>query len=460
MTTLPLAPAFAADDLMHLSALEQARLIRERKITSTELVQRYLERIEAHNAQLQAFVSVFEREALRAAKRADRAVLAGAALGPFHGVPTAMKDHHMMRNTRTQLGSRAFRWLWSPVDDSVVRRMRAAGFVLLGKTAMSELGMLPITETALQPPTRNPWNLNHTAGGSSGGAGAAIAAGLLPIAPGSDGAGSVRIPASLNGLIGHKPTRGLVPDDAARIDPFGMVSIGPLARSIDDAAALLDVLAAPGMQHHLERSKQPVRRLKIGIIMSPPHGALDPRIEALVRRVAIALERAGHQLVELDRPRGNIEEFIPIYQKLISRIPVIGRGQLQPVVRWFWEAGRTVTEDDARRRFLHFEALGIEMMSAVDVILSPTVGVLPFRVGEFASLPPAELFHAVAPLGAFTVIANLSGQPALTIPCGEVDGLPVGVQLGGRRHEDAFLLALAREVQSLLQGGGTPDAIA
>lgn len=447
MTTQPLAPGFAADTLLQRSALEQARMIREREISSVELVGRYLERIKRYQSDLNAFVSIMEASALRDAEKADKAVQAGASLGVFHGVPTAMKDHHMIRNTRTQMGSRAFRWLWSPVDDSIVKRMRGAGFVLLGKTTMSELGLLPIVETALQPATRNAWNPERTAGGSSGGAGAAVAAGLLPIAPGSDGAGSIRIPASLNGLIGHKPTRGLVVDESAKIDPYGLAVIGPLARSVDDAAALLDVLADPGMQNHLAESRKPVRRLRIGVVMQAPVGDVDPRIAERVQAVVERLRTAGHEIIERPCPKGTLEEFIPVYQRFISRIPVVSRASLAPVVRWFWEEGRKVSDVDARRRFVHFEALGIETLHGVDVLLSPTIGVLPYRVGEFSHLPPAEMFNALAPLGAFTAIANLSGQPAITVPCGLVDGMPVGVQLMGRRFDDAQLLALARQVQ-------------
>lgn len=443
----PLSPRFPTDPIVALSALEQAARIADGTLRSVDLVSRYLDRIATHDPTLNAFVTVLHDTALREAEAADKARARGAALGPFHGVPTAVKDHHLVRRTRTQIGSRTFGWLWSPVDDRMVKKLRGAGFVVVGKTTMSELGLLPIVETDLQPPTRNAWNPTRTAGGSSGGAAAAVGAGLLPIAPGSDGAGSVRIPASLNGLYGHKPSRGLVPDDSSKLDVYGLTVLGPLARSLDDAAALLDVMAAPGRGHHRAVSQTPPRRLRIGVVVDPPVGGVDPRIIARIHEAAEQLRAAGHHVESRPCPPGSVDDFIPIYQRFISRIPIVGRQQLQPVVRWFWEEGRRVTDADAMALFRAFEEMGTASMEGLDVMLSPTVGLPPFAVGEFAHLPPREMFLALAPLGAFTAIANLMGQPALSVPFGQVDGLPVGVQLMGRRNDDATLFALARQLQ-------------
>lgn len=444
----PLAPAFTGDDLLQHTGLELAALIVDGAITSGELVDRCLTRIARHDPALSAFAAVVEGPARREAERADKLRARGRIVGPFHGVPTAVKDHHLLRFTRTRMGSRAFDWLWSPVDDRLVRSLRDAGFVLVGKTMMSELGILPIVETELQPPTRNPWNISRTAGGSSGGAGAAIAAGFVPLAPGSDGAGSVRIPASLNGLVGLKPTRGLIPDDAARIDRYGFSSLGPLARSVDDAAALLDVLAAPGRGHHRPRSRQAPPPLRIGVIVDGPIVQVDPRIAALVEGAADRLRAAGHAVERRASPPAALGDFLPIYQRFVSRIPILARGRLGPFARWFWESGRAVADADAERLLAGFVELGRQMMDGLDVMLSPTVGISPFEVGAFARLPPAQLFDAVAPLGAFTAMANITGQPALTLPAGLVDGMPVGVQLTGHRDDDARLFALARQIEA------------
>jgi amidase len=444
----PLAPAFTGDDLLERTGLELAAMIVDGAITSGDLVDRCLTRIARHDPALSAFAAVVEGPARREAERADKLRARGRIVGPFHGVPTAVKDHHLLRFTRTRMGSRAFDWLWSPVDDRLVRSLRDAGFVLVGKTMMSELGILPIVETELQPPTRNPWNISRTAGGSSGGAGAAIAAGFVPLAPGSDGAGSVRIPASLNGLVGLKPTRGLIPDDAARIDRYGFSSIGPLARSIDDAAALLDLLAAPGRGHHRRRSREALPPLRVGVIVDGPIVQVDPRIAALVEGAADRLRAAGHAVERRASPAAALGDFLPIYQRFVSRIPILARGRLGPFARWFWESGRAVADADAERLLAGFVEIGRQMMEGLDVMLSPTVGISPFEVGAFARLPPAELFAAVAPLGAFTAMANITGQPALTLPAGLVDGMPVGVQLTGHRDDDARLFALARQIEA------------
>jgi amidase len=443
----PLAPGYEGDPILALSAREQAARIAEGTLRSRDLVELYLSRIGRYDGALGACVTVLADTARREAERADRLRDQGRITGPFHGVPTAIKDHHFVRFTRTRLGSKAFDWLWTPTDDALVRTLRAAGFVILGKTAMSELGILPVCEAAEYPPTRNPWNSARTAGGSSGGAGAALAAGLIPIAVGSDGAGSVRIPSSLNGLVGLKPTRGLVPDTAARVNVFGLATDGPMARSLEDAAALLDVLCDPARADHLRRSRATVPPLKIGVFLEPPIGEADPRIVALIERAAERLKDAGHAVERRATPSRGLEEFTPVYQRFVSRIPVPTPSRLGPFARWFWESGRRVSEADAHAMMRRFQEDVREATRGIDVLLSPTVGILPFEVGQFAGLDPPAQFRALAPLGAFTAIANISGRPALTVPFGTVDGMPVGVQLSGAIGADAQLFALARTLQ-------------
>jgi amidase len=445
--TVPTADAFGVEGPSGLSALEQAQRIKDGALTSLELVEHYLARIRRYDGQVNAFVDLQADRARREAEQADSQRRQGKARGLFFGVPTAVKDHHMVRFTRTTLGSRSFDWLWSPVDDDIVRRLRAEGFIILGKTTMSELGLLPIVEPAHGKPTRNPWDLSRTAGGSSGGAGAAVAAGLLPLAPGSDGAGSVRIPAALNGLFGLKPTRGLVQGKSDKIDPFGMVSVGPLARSLDDTAALLDALSGVDGAY-LRRSREAAPSLRIGIMAHPPAGEVDPRILAILDGVADRLRSAGHQLEVRDAIGATLEQFTPVYQRLVSSIPALRLNRLEPTTRWFVESGRQIPLEDAMRLFKGLEEVGNAAMSGIDVMLTPTIGVLPPKVGEFTHLSPAEHFEAAAVLGMFTAVANVTGQPALSIPAGKVDGLPVGVQLIGRKGDDALLMRLARLLKS------------
>lgn len=444
--TVPIADAFAVEGPSSLSALEQAQRIKEGSLSSLELVEHYLSRIKRYDERVNAFVDLQVARARRRAEQADKERKLGKVRGPFHGVPTAVKDHHMVRFSRTTLGSRSFDWLWSPVDDDIVRRLRAGGFVILGKTTMSELGLLPIVEPVDGEPTRNPWDLSRTAGGSSGGAGAAVAAGFLPIAPGSDGAGSVRIPAALNGLFGLKPTRGLVSGKADQVDPFGMVSVGPLARNLDDTAALLDVLTgAEGA--YLNSSREPVSGLRIGIMTTPPSGEVDPRILAILDEVADRLRDVGHHVEVREAIGATLEDFTPVYQRLISSIPALRLSRLEPTTRWFVESGRSVPLAHAMRIFRGLEEIGNAAMTGLDIMLTPTIGVLPPKVFEFAHLPPREHFEAAAVLGMFTALANVTGQPALTVPVGQAEGLPVGIQLIGRKGDDALLFRIARVLE-------------
>ena len=200
----------ATSSLHTLPALVLAKLVREGAISSEELVRHHLARIEAKNPSLSAFVTVFD-DAVKVARRKDRERLRHRdALPPFHGVPIGIKDLNAVRFTRTHFGSRGMPAIVLPFDDANVRPLRRAGFVILGKLSTSELGAMPVTEPDIHPPTRNPWSPTHTAGGSSGGSAAAVAAGMLPIAQGSDGAGSIRIPSSFCGLYGLKPSRGRI----------------------------------------------------------------------------------------------------------------------------------------------------------------------------------------------------------------------------------------------------------
>lgn len=445
MTIVPHAPAYRVEGPLALSALAQAEAIRTGRMSSAELVEGYLARIAAENPRLLAFADIAAASARRNAARADRARARGHDLGPFHGVPIAVKDQHLVRGRPVTFGSRSMQWAWSPVDDPVVRRLRAAGFVILGKTTMSEFGLLPVTETAAHGATRTPWDLRRLAGGSSGGAGSALAAGLLPIALGSDGAGSVRIPAAINGLIGFKPSRGLIPDGRPSIDPFGLVTLGPLARTVDDAAALLDVLVGPASRI-LEASRAPLGRLRIGVLRSPPYGDVDPRLVAAVDAAAERLRTAGHEVVDRPTPGGTLEEFVPVYQHLFGRIPVVAPWRLEPTTRWFREQGKRVPLAEAEARVRDLAARSFAASEGFDAMLSPTLGMLVPEVGAFAGLDPQSHFRAAAPLGVFTAVANLTGGAAISVPFGELDGLPVGVQILARPGDDARVLALARQV--------------
>jgi amidase len=375
------------DDLLHRSALAQAQLIRDRSISSEEIVRFYCDRIARLDGSISSFVSVMRRSALRVARAKDRMLRDGAPLPPFHGVPIGVKDLNLMRGSFTRFGSRAWRWFVSPIDDETVRALRRGGFVILGKLATSEAGAMPVTEPDIHPPTRNPWDLGRTAGGSSGGSGAAVAAGLLPIAQGSDGAGSIRIPSSFCGLFGIKASRGRIPNSYSRVDPTGLSAMGPLARTVDDAAALFDVLA--GRPTSLG-PPPPLRALRIRFTTRAMLAPTDPTVVAATLATARALEALGHHVEEGAPIDGALDDFLPIYQRQLANTPVLSNALLQPATRWLREAGQRITRAQAAAHHRMLSERVLAWFGDADLWLTPTVGVLPPAIGAWRGLPAEE----------------------------------------------------------------------
>lgn len=458
-----------------LSAVEQARAIRRGELGSEELVRGYLERILRADHRLSSFVSVFERQAREAARRRDqeanKARRGGRQeeLAPFHGVSIGVKDLNLVRGTRARFGSAGMRVPLAPMDDKTTAQIRRGGFVILGKLATSEIGAMPVTEPDIHPPTRNPWNVEHSSGGSSGGSGAAVAAGFLPIAQGSDGAGSIRIPSCFCHLVGLKPSRGRVANAFGLRDQDILYSDGPIARSVGDAAALLDLLAGetagkrhwapPPPRRFAELAEQAPKRLRVRVARTSPLSAVDPEIDAAVTRVAKALADLGHDVEEGATPEATLEDFLPLWQHMIASTPLIDWRRVQPITRWLYEAGRGLRARDVRARHLALELKMERWFGAhVDLWVSPTVPRLPPRVGEFRVAPggdPAEAFGRAAAIGAFTAAFNVCGYPAASYPAGvSTSGLPIGVQLAGRAWQDATVLAVARSLEHVLPHAG------
>ena len=448
-------------ELLRASAVDQARLIREGALRSEDLVRLYLDRIARHDAELHAFVQVIGARALFSARRKDleRRLRGGRDLPPFHGVPIGIKDLNHARGTFTRFGSRMFKYLWSPVDDASTAQIRQGGFVILGKLSASEFGALPVTEPDIHPPTRNPWDLGFTSGGSSGGSGAAVAAGLLPIAQGSDGAGSIRIPSAFCHLYGIKPSRGRVVDayDSAELPSLAIV--GPMARSVDDAAALLDVMAgvSSGRPSRAPRPERPfaelARRrpslLRVRYTVESPLLEAHPDIAAATRDVARRLADMGHQVEEGGPPQGTVEEFLPMWQFSLARVPMAHDTLMQPVSSWLVRAGKTLRLEDVRRRHLELEERVNAWFGDVDLWVTPTVADVPARIGAWRGLDPEATFRRAARFGAFTAIFNVTGQPAASLPVGLTrEGLPMGVQIAGRPLADGVVLAVSRQLEA------------
>jgi amidase len=447
-------------EICRKSAVDQARLIATGDVSSEEITRIYLERIEAIDGETHAFVQVLADRALAEAKKADRARRAskGKDLPPFHGVPIAVKDLNPVAGSFTRFGSRAFERLVTPFDDATVTQLRRGGFVILGKTATSELGTLPVTEPDIHPPTRNPWDLTVTSGGSSGGAGAAVAAGLVPIAQGSDGAGSVRIPASLCHLVGFKPSRGRVENSYGIDDRWVIYTCGPIARTVTDAAALLDVMAGlvVGKPHwaptpegvFVELAERAPARLRLRFATRVAYCETDREVAAAVDKVARTLADLGHDVREGEMIEPKIDEFLPVWQRIAAEAPVHDWELTQPVTRWLADFGKRVTPEETLRltKAMHDEVLA--WFGEVDAWITPAVAVAPPKIGAWKDLPPPEAFARAATLGIFTAGFNVSGQPAVSIPAGRTRaGHPIGVQIAGRPLADATVLALARQIE-------------
>ncbi len=455
-----------AVDLAFTSALEQARLIRQKEISPLELVQVYLERIQRLDRTLGSYVTVAAELAIADAQAKTEALVNTAVdeLPPFYGVPISIKDLNMVAGLPCTFGLRVLKQRLATEDDGIVKRIRQAGFTILGKTATSELGTLPYTEPKGFPPARNPWNLDYTPGGSSGGAAAAIAAGLCPVAQGSDGGGSIRGPAFCCGLVGIKPSRGRI-SFAPRGDRLnGIATNGPLARNVADAAALLDVMSGyvPGDPYWLPEpelsflaaTERPPHSLKIAFSTGIPSiGEADAVCQQAVLDTAHLLERLGHQ-VEPGCPTGTekLEKpFTTVFQAVLNEagVPEIF---LEKMNRWFSIRARFCSCGKYLRAVDQMQTIAREIISffdAVDVLLLPTYLHPTIRVGEWAKLRPAKnlqkIIEWIAPCPPF----NATGQPAIAIPTGfDPNGLPVGVQLVGRPAAEATLISLAAQIEA------------
>jgi amidase len=442
------------DEVAFLSASDQSRLVAAGELSAVELVEMYLERIERLDGPLRSYVTVCADEALAEAREPRN--------GPLAGVPIPIKDLTATAGVRTTYSSRAFADFVPKLDAVVVRRLKDAGAIVLGKTNTPEFGTIPVTESELNGDCRNPWELERTPGGSSGGAAAAVAAGLAPAAHGTDGGGSVRIPASCCGLVGLKPSRGRV-SPAPFASYEGLSTSGPLARTVRDCALLLDAMSGsePGDRFALPRPERPFRkqveeppgRLRVAVTATPPADwPVDRICRAALEDAAALLLSLGHEVEEATPPWRDPElprAFGRVWRPLPTVYGVEDESLLTPLNRQLCERARATPSPDyvAAAQTLQRVALAVvPFWHDYDVVVTPTLALPPVKIGWLDASEEARATLGL-PFTPFTSIANVTGQPALSVPLFWHDELPIGVQLIGPTEGDGLLLRLAAQLE-------------
>lgn len=456
-------------------AVELAGAVRRKEVSPVELVELYLDRIDRLDGQLNAFCHRADDEVRRAAfVAADAVVRSPDDLGPFHGVPLPIKDLCDVAGWPTTYGSAGASPAPAATSDPVVRRFVDAGFVLLGKTTTSEFGAISFTESAALGVTHNPWALDRSPGGSSGGAGAAVAAGMAPIAHGSDGGGSIRVPASCTGLVGLKATRGRITNRTSEVE--GLSTEGVLARTVGDAAAALDVLARhdpaawwspPSPVASFADAVEPatsaqLRSLRIGVLSDAPIEGLsvDPACQAAVDLAVRALESAGHRVVDVSLPLPPADELITtmttIWNVSAAGVPLADPDAIEPHNRALREAARHVDSWAYAEAVQQAQRTSRRIVEAftgrLDLLVTPTMACLPPPIGAWRAGVDDDPRRAVlncVPLAVFTSLFNITGLPAVSVPVHHdpVTGLPVGVQLVAAPWREDRLLAAARTLE-------------
>jgi amidase len=458
-------------DLMFRPATELAAMVRSGEVSSRELVETSLARIERLNPQLNAFVEIDGERALVTAEK-----IGAGDERPFAGVPIAIKNNRPVEGLKMTIGCSLLADHVASHDSNITRRLKDAGFVVVGTTTLPEYGILPVSEARLFGPTRNPWDTERTPGGSSGGAAAAVASGMVPVAHGNDGGGSIRIPAACCGLVGLKPARGRISAAPERGEAPLDVD-GVLTRTVADTAAILDVLAGyelgdatwapPPTEPFALASTRGPGKLRVAATTLPPvaDAVVDPVCAQAVADAAELLRSLGHQVEEVDPPwqiDGLSELFGAVFSIHIA-LQIAYSGMV---------AGREPTAEDMEpmswaihsmtQSFNSVQGLGLEIqlqsltrrlvefLQPYDVLLTPALAERPLPLGtlDTAAPDPMSTFTRSGLFTPFTPVFNASGQPGISLPLyqGE-DGLPLGVQLVGRPAGEGALLALAAQIE-------------
>ncbi|MFJ4037809.1 amidase [Microbacterium sp. NPDC090007] len=449
--------------LHDLSLTAQLDLLRDGDLAPRELTAHYLDRIDRHRA-LGAFAEVTPDAALTRSSSLER-----PARGSLWGVPLADKDLVARAGVPTRYGSRSRADHVPTASDPLARALDDAGAVNVGKTSTSEFGLTGFTEPLIHDPARDPWRPAAGAGGSSGGAAVAVAAGLLPAAVGSDGGGSIRIPSATVGVVGLKPSRGRLPIGSGFDSPDGLSVTGPIARSAEDAGCLLDALVglapfpyatiAPGTGPFADAARRDPGRLRIGTTTVSPwddaeHIVLDADARSGFETAAAGLADAGHDVDDAGwHPRGYPELFRVLWRASAARIPLTeaDAALVEPLTAWLVDEGRRLSALDLLEGLTAaraFERRTIEDFARFDAVLTPALAQAPQPVGAYAGHSPERTFAMQVEYAPYSSFVNVAGLPALTLPVTtDAAGHPVSVQLIGRPGGEATLLSLAAQLE-------------
>lgn len=461
------------DEYAKYDGLGLAELVAKKEVTPQELADTALAAVERVNPKLNAVLQRLPAEA-----RAE--IGRGLPEGPFRGVPFAIKELVLhAKGVRLDSGCKLAQGFVPKEDTELMARFRRAGLVLVGTTQTPELGYNPTTETTLFGPVHNPWDPTRSAGGSSGGSGAAVAAGIVPVAHANDGGGSIRIPASCNGLVGLKPTRDRIPTGPDYADPLcGLAIEFAVSRTVRDTAALLDAVAGPdlGAPSHCVPPARPYRdevgakpgKLRIAFATRPASGRrADPECERAVQETAKLLESLGHELVE-DAPRYDWDRFLDTVHVIWTAFTALsmegvsaalGRkptpDSVEAVTWQCYEDGKRASALDLLVALDHHNTVSREVapfFQKVDAFLTPTIGRPPAKLGEIdqnkAGLSAIGWTRQVFEYVPFTALYNTTGQPAISLPLHSTpEGVPVGVQFAARFGDEATLIRLASQLE-------------
>ena len=465
------------NSIAYTDATELAGLIKTRQVSPVEVVDTFLRRIEALNPRLNAFLTVTAEEAIQAAREAEQALGKDGNLPPLHGVPVAIKDLEETRGIRTTYGSLVYEDFVPDEDSIIVERLRRAGAIILGKTNTPEFGQSNTTENRLGEDCCNPWDTTRTSGGSSGGSAAALAAGLCPLAVGTDGGGSIRVPAAYCGVFGMKATHGRVP---AGDDGWALFSdAGPMSRTVRDAALMLKVVAGRDPRDSLSIREAPpdflsaldgeVKGLRVGWSPDLGFAAVDQEVLSITRSAVGLLEEMGCRVEEATPDCG---EPFEIFATIVLADTYADKGdllddhadKLMRYVKSTLEHGQKITGAQyaqALRRLWRFRARMQDFFDRYDLLVTPATAVPAFPLRQrptlIADREVAKLWGA-AP---FTATFNLTGNPAASVPCGfSSDGLPIGLQVVGRWGEDLTVLRVSAALEQARPWTGKIPAIA